>query len=149
MHTLFFMKTVVYIFAAHELPWDRIIFSNIKWSQVFSFSLTLSLFWSEFTHINIRFSQYLHFWHCNPNLSIFIKKINISLVNNFFKVFMTQILLQKQPLQIFSKIGVFKNFVKLTEERMYLSLVWSLEGCNVIKKETLTQVFSCRFCKTF
>ena len=123
MHTSFFMKTVVYIFAARELPWDRIIFSNINWSQVFSFSLTLRLFWSEFAHINIRFSQYLHFWHCNPNLSIFIKKINISLVNSFFKVFMTQILLQKQPLQIFSKTGALKNFVKLTEEHMYLSLI--------------------------
>ena len=127
MHTSFFMKTVVYIFAARELPWDRIIFSNINWSQVFSFSLTLSLFWSEFAHINIRFSQY-----CTSDtviqisvflLRIFILYFYISLVNNFFKVFMTQILLQKQPLQIFSKIGVLKNFGKLTEEHMYLSLI--------------------------
>ena len=40
---------------------------------------------------------------------------------------------------------VLKNFVKLI--RTHLCCL--LQACNFIKKETLTQVFSCEFCKIF
>ena len=45
------------------------------------------------------------------------------------------------------KIGVLKNFTKFTGKHRCQSLF--LLSCNFIKKETLTQVFSCKFCKIF
>ena len=48
---------------------------------------------------------------------------------------------QKQQLKVFCKKGVPKNFAKSTGKRPEVS--------NFIKKETLTQVFSCEFCEIF
>ena len=48
------------------------------------------------------------------------------------------------------KKGVLRNFMKLTERHMCQSLFFNkVEGLrpgNVVKKETLTQVFFCEFC---
>ena len=49
-----------------------------------------------------------------------------------FKVFFT---LQKQSSEVFCKIGISKKGIS--------------ESCNLIKKETLPQVFSCEFCEIF
>ena len=55
---------------------------------------------------------------------------------------------------MFCKIGVLRNFAKFTEKQLYyqslfFNKVASLrpKACNVIKKETLAQVFSRDFCK--
>ena len=50
---------------------------------------------------------------------------------------------QKQPPEVLYKKDVLKNFKKLTGKQL-LPLT-----CNFIKKETLRQVFSCKFCKVF
>ena len=47
-------------------------------------------------------------------------------------------------LQVFYKTGLLKVVAKFTEKQVYRSLAF-----NFIKKETLTGVFSCEFCKTF
>ena len=48
---------------------------------------------------------------------------------------------QDQPTEVFCKKVVLRNFVKFTEKHM------CQEACNLIKKETLAQIFSCEFCK--
>ena len=58
---------------------------------------------------------------------------------------------QKQPPEVFCKEGVFKNFLKFTGKHKCQSLffnkitVWW--SSSFIKKETLLQVFSYKFCK--
>ena len=53
----------------------------------------------------------------------------------------------------FFKKGVFKNFTKFTWKHMCQSLYFNKaaglrsEACNVIKKMTLAQAFSCQFCE--
>ena len=53
---------------------------------------------------------------------------------------------------VFFKKGVFRNFAKFTGKRLCQSLFFNRvadlrpQACNVIKKETLAQVFSCEFC---
>ena len=41
--------------------------------------------------------------------------------------------------------GVLGNFSKLTGKHLYRSLFFRPQTCNFVKKETLTQVFSCEF----
>ena len=47
---------------------------------------------------------------------------------------------EKQPLEVFCKKDVLKNFTKSTEK---------FGGCNFIKKDNPTQTFSCAFCEIF
>ena len=57
---------------------------------------------------------------------------------------------QKQPPEVFCKKGVLKNFAKFTGKHLCQSLFFNkvdLQACNFIKKETLAQVFSCKFCE--
>ena len=59
---------------------------------------------------------------------------------------------QKQPLDVFCKKGVLKNFVQFTGKHLYQSLFFNEVACvasNFIKKETRSQVFSCEFCEIF
>ena len=49
--------------------------------------------------------------------------------------------------QMFFQIGVLKNFAKFPES--LFQQCCRTEACNFIKKETLAQVFSCEFYKTF
>ena len=52
--------------------------------------------------------------------------------------------------EVFYKKGVLKNFAKFTGKHLYQSLFFNKVAgatCNVIKKETLAQVFSCEFCE--
>ena len=54
---------------------------------------------------------------------------------------------QKQPQEMFYKNYKFLiNFTKFTEKHLCQSLFF--KACSFIKKETLTQVFSCEFCET-
>ena len=46
------------------------------------------------------------------------------------------------------KKSVLKNFAKFTGKHLYQSLSVP-QACNFIKKETLVQVFSCKFCAKF
>ena len=54
---------------------------------------------------------------------------------------------------VFCKKGDLRNFAKFTEKHLcqspFFNKVASLrsDACNFIKKETLTQVFSCEFCE--
>ena len=48
--------------------------------------------------------------------------------------------------EVFRKKGVLRNFAKLTGKHMCQNLFLS-KVADVIKKETLTQVFSCEFCE--
>ena len=43
------------------------------------------------------------------------------------------------------KKGALRNFAKFTGKDLRQSLL----ACNFIKKETMTQVLSCKFCETF
>ena len=50
------------------------------------------------------------------------------------------------------KNGVLKNFANFQENtcvRVSFLIKLQAEACNFIKNETLTQVFSCEFCKIF
>ena len=60
---------------------------------------------------------------------------------------------QKQsPGAVLSK-GVLKNSSKITGKHLWQSLFFNkvagLRPATLLKKETLTQVFSCKFCETF
>ena len=54
-------------------------------------------------------------------------------------------------LLMFFKIGVLKDFSKITGKRLCQSLFFNKRphSCNFIKKETSTQVFSCESCDIF
>ena len=52
--------------------------------------------------------------------------------------------------EVFCKKGVLRNFAKFTGKHLCQSLFFNKvagAACNFIKKETLTQVFSCEFCE--
>ena len=49
---------------------------------------------------------------------------------------------------VLRKKVVLKNLAKFTWKRQSLFLI-QVDACNVIKKETLAQVFSCGFCEIF
>ena len=57
--------------------------------------------------------------------------------------------------EVFSKKGVLRNFTKFTGKHLYQSLLLNKvaglrpEGFHFIKKQTLTQVFFCKFCEVF
>ena len=60
--------------------------------------------------------------------------------------------LQKQPPECPIKKGVLKNFAKFSVKRLCQSLFcnkFAEQACNIIKKQTLAQVFSCEFCEIF
>ena len=58
--------------------------------------------------------------------------------------------LQKQPPEVFYEKGVLKNFAKFTWKHLSQSLfLIKLQACNFIKKDTLSQVFSCEFSVIF
>ena len=53
-------------------------------------------------------------------------------------------------LEVFYKKGVLRNFAKFAKKLLCKSLFFNKVvggACNFIKKETLTQVFSCEFCE--
>ena len=61
----------------------------------------------------------------NPNfLSIFIKKISSSLVDAFKKALPPKSCYISSLPEIFNKTGAFKNFEKLIEKHMFLSLIF-------------------------
>ena len=55
--------------------------------------------------------------------------------------------------EVFCKNDVLRNFAKFTGKHLCQSLFFNKvtglrpEACNFIEKETLTQVFCCKFCK--
>ena len=51
------------------------------------------------------------------------------------------VFLQKQPREVFCKKGVFRNFAKFRKAPVPKSI--ARQNCNLIRKETLAQVFSC------
>ena len=52
---------------------------------------------------------------------------------------------QKQAPDVFCKKGILRNFTKFTEKHLCQSLLFN--KVDFIKKETLAQVFSCKFCE--
>ena len=52
-------------------------------------------------------------------------------------------------LEVFCRKGVVRNFAKFTGKHLCQSLFFIkvASACNLIKKETLAQVFSCAFCE--
>ena len=63
------------------------------------------------------------------------------------------IISKKNSLQKFYKKGVLKNFAKFTGKNFWQSLFFNknsvIQACNFIKKEALTQLFSCESCEIF
>ena len=56
---------------------------------------------------------------------------------------------KKQPLEVFHK-KVFLKILQNSQENSCVGvLLKQLQTYNIIKKETLTQLFSCEFCKMF
>ena len=60
--------------------------------------------------------------------------------------------MQRQPFEACCKTGVFRNFTKFTGKHrrqgpFFNKKTSKAPACNVIKKETLSQAFSCEFCK--
>ena len=50
--------------------------------------------------------------------------------------------------EVFCKKGVLKNFAKYMGKRLLQGLLFNKKKvCNIIKKEALTQVFSCEDCE--
>ena len=58
---------------------------------------------------------------------------------------------QKQPPEVFYKKSVLRYFAKFTAKHLCQSLFFNKvcrpQPCNFIEKETLAQVFSCKFCE--
>ena len=52
---------------------------------------------------------------------------------------------QKQPPEVFCEKGVLRNFTKFSGKHLCQSC--QPQACNFIKKETLAQAFSCKFCE--
>ena len=50
-------------------------------------------------------------------------------------------------LEVFWKKGVLRNVAKFTGKHLCQSLLLQPQACNLIKKQTLAQVFSCEFCE--
>ena len=52
--------------------------------------------------------------------------------------------------EVFRKKGILRNFAKFTGKHLCQSLFFNKvagnQACNIIKKESLVQVFSCEFC---
>ena len=60
--------------------------------------------------------------------------------------------IQKQSLEVLCKKGVFKNFENFTGKQLCRGLFFNKvagAACSFIKKETLAQAFSCKFCEIF
>ena len=52
--------------------------------------------------------------------------------------------------EVFCRKGVLRNFAKFTGKQLCQSLFFNkVAGLRPVKKETLTQVFPCKFCETF
>ena len=52
--------------------------------------------------------------------------------------------------EVFCKEGVLRNSVKCTGKHLcQVSFLIKFQACNFIKKETLTQAFSCELCEIF
>ena len=55
--------------------------------------------------------------------------------------------------EVFCKKGVLKNFAKFTGKHLcqsfFFNKVTNLRPATILKKETLTQVSCCEFCKNF
>ena len=50
--------------------------------------------------------------------------------------------------EVFCKKGALRNFGKFTGKHLCQSPFFNkVAGCNFIKKETMTQLFSCEFCE--
>ena len=57
---------------------------------------------------------------------------------------------QKQPLQVFYKKDILKNFTKFTGKHLCLTLFLQASGLQFyLKRDYLAQVFSCEFCEIF
>ena len=74
---------------------------------------------------------------------------------NYFKLtFDSQLLtVRSSRPEVFCKKGALTNFTKLTGKQLCQSLFFhEVEGltqvCNFVKKETLAQLFSCKFCES-
>ena len=87
-------------------------------------------------------------WHCFLSLfSVPLKTIE-KLYSGFLMFSRSKD--RRSRLEVFYKKGVLRNFAKFTRKHLRQSLFLiklQAEACNFIKKETLTQVFSCKFCK--
>ena len=68
-------------------------------------------------------------------------------------VFSFRIGVEKQPLKVFYKKGVLRNFVKFPGKHLCQSLFFNkvvdYKACNFIKKESQAQVLSCEFWEIF
>ena len=99
--------------------------------------------WSPYTYANLT-------WLENINTNIlfrflfinFLGSCNYDSLCSVAKYFEIS---RSSHLQMFLKIGDLKNFAIFTGKH----LCWSLNACNLIKKETSTQVFSCEYCEIF
>ena len=66
-----------------------------------------------------------------------------------------QIKIRSSLSQMYFKMGVLKNFAIFTGKHLCQSLFFNKvaglkpQACDFIKKETLAQVFSCKYCETF
>ena len=66
--------------------------------------------------------------NCHPNPKLFLCSCDLRKET------------QKQPPDVFCKKGVLRNFARFTGKQTCRP-----EACNFMKKETLSQVFSCKF----
>ena len=81
--------------------------------------------------------------------SVMIKALYIQVLKSFPIIVNSTNFRSNRP-EVFSKKGVLKNFAKSQEStcaRVSFLIKLLFQGCNLIKKDALTQMFSCEFCK--
>ena len=81
--------------------------------------------------------------------SVMIKALYIQVLKSFPIIVNSTNFRSNRP-EVFSKKGVLKNFAKSQENtcaRVSFLIKLLFQGCNLIKKDALTQMFSCEFCK--
>ena len=81
--------------------------------------------------------------------SVMIKALYIQVLKSFPIILNSTNFRSNRP-EVFSKKGVLKNFAKSQENtcaRVSFLIKLLFQGCNLIKKDALTQMFSCEFCK--
>ena len=93
---------------------------------------------------------------CSVMQNCLVLKLSASVIDTFTKLvslslsfFLLMSIRSSRP-DVFYKKGVLRNFAKLTGKHLCQSLFFNKVvglACNLIKEETLAQVFSCGFCE--
>ena len=105
-----------------------------------------TIFQNKFTLQHIKINIYIQ----KTKFTSHEHLLNLVFSRNANKTHTDQSMLRSSRLEVFCKKGVFRNLTKFTGKLLCQSLFFNKVagwGCNLIKKETLAQVFFSEFCE--